>query len=251
MRFLKVLAAVLFGAVIVLMAVAYFVSDPRPEGAPGPRADALASKMEAAVHKDAWDATGAVKWSFFEQHHYVWDRSRGVVEVRWGDTRVLLRTADKTGLVWGKDGAVTGADAQQALDAAYKYWINDSFWLNPVAKFRDPGVELSLVTEEDGQEGLLVTYTSGGVTPGDAYLWNVDPDGLPVRWRMWVSIIPIGGISVTWENWVELGTGALISTEHEGAGQTMTFITDLAGAETLEGLEGVNPALFDSLFQGS
>ncbi|MGB5813443.1 MAG: hypothetical protein WBG86_23105 [Polyangiales bacterium] len=249
MRVLKVMAVVLFGAVIVLMGAAYFASEPRPEGEPGPAADALASKMEAAIHKDAWDRTGAVKWSFFDKHHYVWDRTRGVVEARWGETRVLLRTADKSGLVWNTDGAVTGDEATSALDSAYKYWINDSFWLNPAAKLRDPGVVLSVVAEEDGQEGLLVSYGSGGVTPGDAYLWNVDPDGLPVRWRMWVSIIPIGGLSVTWENWVELSTGALIATEHEGGGRMMTFISDLAGAETLTDLEGVDPAMFEPLFE--
>lgn len=249
MRFLKILAAVLFGAVIVLMGVAWYVSDPRPEGVAGPAADALATKMENAVHKDAWERTGAVKWSFFEQHHYVWDRARGLVEVKWGETRVLMRTADKTGLVFGKDGAITGPDAESALDRAYAFWINDSFWLNPVAKLRDPGVTLSLVTEDDGQEGLLVSYSSGGVTPGDAYLWNVDPDGLPVRWRMWVSIIPIGGITTTWENWVELDTGALVATEHEAVGQVMTFITNVAGAETLEQLEGVDPSLFAPLTQ--
>lgn len=249
MRFLKILAAVLFGAVIVLMGAAYFMSDPRPEGTPGPEAEAMATKMETAVRKDAWERTGAVRWSFFDEHHYVWDRVRGLVEVKWGDTRVLLRTADKTGLAWGKNGAITGADLESALDRAYAFWINDSFWLNPVAKLRDPGVTLGTVTEDDGQVGLLVSYTSGGVTPGDAYLWNVDPDGLPIRWRMWVSIIPIGGISTTWENWVELGTGALIAKEHEAAGRILTFITNVEGAETLDQLEGIDPSLFAPLFQ--
>ncbi|MEM7135563.1 MAG: hypothetical protein AAF500_03240 [Myxococcota bacterium] len=249
MGFLKVVGAVLVGAVVLLMGVAFFASEPRPTGSPGPDAEALATKMEKAINKEAWDRTGAVRWSFFEQHHYVWDRVRRVVEVQWGETRVLLRTDDKTGLAWGKDGAITGEDADAALERAYKFWINDSFWLNPVAKLRDPGVTLSTVTEADGQEGLLVSYSSGGVTPGDAYLWNVDPDGLPVRWRMWVSIIPIGGISVTWENWVELSTGALVATEHEGGGRVMTFLTNVAGAETLEALDGANASLFDPLFQ--
>lgn len=249
MRFLKILAAILFGLVILLMGLAWYASDPRPEGVGGPAADAMAAKMEAAVNKDAWERTGAVTWSFFEEHHYVWDRTRDVVEVKWGDTRVLLRTADKTGLVYGKDGAITGADAESALTRAYGFWINDSFWLNPVAKLRDPGVTLSIVTEDDGQEGLLVSYGSGGVTPGDAYLWNIDPDGLPIRWRMWVSIIPIGGITTTWENWIKLSTGALIATEHEAGGRVLTFLTNVAGAETLEGLEGVDAATFAPLFQ--
>ena len=73
----------------------YSLNDPRPEGQPGPEADALARSMEAAVDKEAWDRTGAVRWSFFEQHHYVWDRERDLVELRWGDSRALFRTAIK------------------------------------------------------------------------------------------------------------------------------------------------------------
>ncbi len=249
MRIFKILAAVLLVGLVVVIGAAYFMSEPRPEGQPAPEADELARKMERAVNKEAWDRTGAVRWSFFGEHHYVWDRKRGLVEVRWGDTRVLLRTADKTGRVWTNDEEVTGDDAQSALETAYRFWINDSFWLNPVAKLFDPGVKREIVTEDDGEKGLLVSYTSGGVTPGDAYLWYVDENGLPVRWRMWVSIIPVGGVSMTWTSWTELSTGALISTEHEGGRKMITFITNLEGAEDLEAL-GVSPDLFDPLFQG-
>jgi hypothetical protein len=203
--------------------------------------------MEAAVRKDAWDETGAVRWSFFEQHHYVWDRDRDLVELQWGDSRALFRTGDQTGRVWSGGTEQMGADAEEALRAAYSYWINDSFWLNPVVKFFDPGVERSLVKLDDGRDALLVSYTSGGVTPGDAYLWIPGPDGMPASWRMWVQIIPIGGIETTWEGWTELSTGAKVSTQHEGWGRLMTFISNVEGAETLDAL-GVEPGLFDPLF---
>jgi hypothetical protein len=202
--------------------------------------------MEAAVNKEAWDRTGAVRWSFFDRHHYVWDRKRGRVELRWGDSRALFRTEDQTGRVWHNDVEQAGADAKEALGTAYAYWINDSFWLNPIVKLFDPGVERSLVELDDGRDALLVSYTSGGVTPGDAYLWIPGPGGAPEAWRMWVQIIPIGGIKTTWEGWTELGTGAKISTQHRGWGRLMTFITDVQGAETLEAL-GVDAGLFDPL----
>ncbi|MGB5697523.1 MAG: hypothetical protein WBM46_17860 [Polyangiales bacterium] len=248
MRAFKILLAVLILGALALVAVGYSLSEPRPDGRPGPEADALAHSMEAAVHKDAWDRTGAVRWSFFEQHHYVWDRERGWVELRWGKSRALFRTADQSGRVWRDGTEQTGEDADEALRAAYAYWINDSFWLNPVVKFFDPGVERSLVELEDGHHALLVSYTSGGVTPGDAYLWIPGPDGLPEAWRMWVRIIPIGGIETTWEGWVELSTGAKVATQHEGWGRLMTFINNVAGAENLEAL-GVEPGLFDPLLQ--
>jgi len=247
MRAFKILAAILILGLLAIVAVGYSLNDPRPEGQPGPEADALASSMEAAVDKDAWDRTGAVRWSFFEQHHYVWDRERDLVELRWGDSRALFRTADQSGRVWRKGTEQTGADAEEALRAAYAYWINDCFWLNPVVKFFDPGVERSLVTLDDGVDALLVSYTSGGVTPGDAYLWIPGPNGMPASWRMWVQIIPIGGIETTWEGWTELATGAKVSTQHEGWGRMMTFISNVAGAENLEALD-VEPGLFAPLF---
>ena len=246
MRAFKILGAILVLGVVAIVVVIYSMNEPRPEGAPGPEADALARSMEAAVDKEAWDRTGAVRWSFFEQHHYVWDRERGLVEIRWGDSRALFRTADRTGRVWREGEEQSPEDAEEAIKTAYAYWINDSFWLNPVVKLFDPGVERSLVELDDGRRALLVTYTSGGVTPGDAYLWIPGPDGLPEAWRMWVQIIPIGGIEVSWAGWTELSTGAKVSTQHEGWGHSMTFITNLEGAESLDAL-GVEPGLFDSI----
>ncbi len=243
MRAFQILGVILILGILAVAAAIYSMNEPRPEGTPGPEADALAHAMEAAVNKEAWDRTGAVKWSFFEQHHYVWDRERGLVEIRWGDSRALFRTSDQTGRVWSKGEEQSPEDAEEALRTAYSYWINDSFWLNPVVKYFDPGVERSLVKLEDGRDALLVSYSSGGVTPGDAYLWIPGADGLPEAWRMWVQIIPVGGIEVTWEGWKDLSTGAKVSTEHEGWGRLMTFITNVEGAENLEAL-GVEPDLF-------
>jgi hypothetical protein len=248
MRAFKILAAILILGLLGLAVLGYSFNEPRPEGQPGPEADALARSMEAAVDKDAWDRTGAVRWSFFERHHYVWDRDRDLVELRWGDSRALFRTGDRTGRAWHSGSEQTGEDSTEALSAAYAYWINDSFWLNPVVKFFDPGVERSSVKLDDGRDALLISYRSGGVTPGDAYLWIPGDHGLPEAWRMWVQIIPIGGIETSWEGWTELATGAKVSTQHEGWGRMMTFISNVEGAESLEALS-VDVELFDPLIQ--
>jgi hypothetical protein len=36
--------------------------------------------------------------------------------------------------------------------------------------------------------------------PGDSYVVR-RPKLQPKAWRMWVSIIPVGGLETTWEDW--------------------------------------------------
>ncbi len=54
--------------------------------------------------------------------------------------------------------------------------------------------ERRLVKTKTNKDALLVTYTSGGTTPGDSYLWHLDASGKPESYQMWVSILPIGGL---------------------------------------------------------
>jgi len=112
--------------------------------------------------------------------------------------------------------ALAGDEAQDIIRKAWEFWCNDSFWLNAPAKIFDAGVKRSVVELEDGKQGLMATYTSGGITPGDSYLWKLDDNGLPTGYKMWVNIIPIGGVEFSWEKWNTLPTGAQISTFHDG-----------------------------------
>ena len=200
--------------VLVLFSVYLIYNESKPVGQSGPEADALANKMFMAINKNAWDSTAIIQWTFKGMHDFVWDKDRNLVKVSWDDKVVLLDTKSVSGKAFENGVEVSADKADKLVKAAWSYFCNDSFWLNAPAKAFDPGTERSIVKLEDGGNALMVTYTSGGVTPGDSYLWILDENGLPKSWKMWVSIIPIGGIEFTWENWMDLSTGARIASLH-------------------------------------
>lgn len=238
---------VVFGVFVGLgIAAGVWAHEPLPKGETGPAADALAREIEAYANPEAWAETRAVQWTFRGVNRHLWDRDRSLVRVISGDKVAWLRLADRTGVVEQDGVRIEHHRARRDLDAAYARWVNDSFWLNPLVKLFDPGTRRELVPGENG--GLLVIYSSGGVTPGDAYLWEVGPDGAPIAWRMWVQIIPIGGVRTTWEGWITLSTGARISTAHQGFIGTLE-LSDVKGARSLEAL-GFDEDPFAVLFEG-
>lgn len=213
-----------------------------PDGAAGPAADELARKMERAVRAEAWRRTGAVAWVFAGKNRHLWDRTRHFSQVEWGEHRAVIDLGTRRGRAWASGRELAGDDARAILDGAHAKWVNDSFWLNPAVKAFDDGVVRRLVPDpEGGLHQLLVEYTSGGRTPGDRYLWILAADGTPRAWRMWTSNLPVKGTEASWDRWVELSTGARVSTLHK----TPVFeleLTEVRGAGTLaELVPGADP----------
>lgn len=229
--------AVVLGAGLAITIAA--VSEDRPTGETGTAADALAQKTEAAVNLEAWKRTGAVEWTFGGRRRHLWDRARGYTRMTSDDLTVWLDLTTKKGTARKADQPLSGEALQEALDSCWAAWVNDAFWLNPIAKLRDDGVTLSVV-DRDGDSALLASYGSGGLTPGDAYLWFLGENGRPVRWQMWTSNIPVGGTPSSWEGWVELPTGAWISTQH-ALGPATLELGDVKGAATLAELYEDDP----------
>lgn len=243
MRRILLWTVAFFGLIILAAVVAGLIyNEPLPKGKEGPEADALAHKMLTAIDKAAWDTTGAVQWTFAGKHDFLWDRARNFVEVKWGEKAVLLNTQTLGGRAWRKEVELSGEDKDIVLKQAWSLFCNDSFWLNAPAKVFDPGTKRSLVTLEDGSQGLLISYTSGGVTPGDAYLWILNDKGLPLKWKMWVKIIPIGGLGTTWENWITLPSGAKLASSHKN-GTLGLEISNIKGAVHLMDLIQDDPFL--------
>lgn len=227
----------LIGVVFVLFAVGLWLDKPMPEGYGSPQdADRLARKVQATVNLAEWDSTGAIQWTFAGMNRHLWDRERGYAEVRWGNTRVLVDLNTQRGVAYENGGEQIGQGATELVKQAYSMWVNDAFWLNPVAKFFDEGTTRELVKWEDGSTGLMVHYNSGGVTPGDSYGWELGPDNKPTGWHMWVSVLPVGGLYASWEDWQQLSTGAWMATAHKFGPVGGTMITDAKAAPTLEEL---------------
>lgn len=198
----------------------------------GARADSLANKIMAATAYTAWQRTAVVGWTFAGKNKHIWDRERKLSRVEWGKYVVLFDHTTMQGKAWEDGEAVEGEALANLIDKAWDAWANDSFWLNPFEKLYDKGTERAYVKTDEGSDALLITYTSGGNTPGDSYLWIVDATGLPIAVKMWVSIIPIKGLNVSWEDWQTLQTGAKAASKHKMSLITLE-LTDLKAAASM------------------
>jgi len=219
MKILKGLLILLLILVVAgFIAVKYFSED-KPQGKDGAEADALANSMMIALNKPAFDSIPLLGFTFFRgKNHYLWDKKRERAIISWGENKVVIDLKSQEFASFVNDSKVEGDAAQKLKDKAWAIWCNDSFWLMAPYKVFDPGTKRSVVQTEGGKTGLLIDYSSGGVTPGDSYLWILDENNRPTAWKMWTSIIPVKGIGSTWEDWTDIN-GAIISLKHKIAGK--------------------------------
>lgn len=239
----------LYGVAIILLILtaAYFIFNEKlPVGKNTKQADELATKMLTALNKPAWDSTSTVAWTSTGGHDFVWDKKHEFVQVKWGKNDVLLNLKEwNKGKAFIEGKAIIDAELDVLRGKAWSIFCNDSFWLIAPYKVFDAGVSRSIVKSEDGSDALLVSYASGGVTPGDSYLWILDKTGVPKSYKMWVKIIPIGGVPATWENWKTTKTGAVIATNHK-LGPVDLIIENLRTGRDLQEI-AMNVDLFDKI----
>ena len=225
-KLLKILGII----VVIIMAaltICYFVfNESLPQGQSGAEADAMAKRMMAAMNYEAWEATETVSWTFRGGHDYEWNKVDDVVTVRWDEHEVVLNTDTQSGIV-SNGGNYSFEEVNGLVQTAIDFFNNDSFWLAAPFKAFDPGTERSIVTLKDGRKGLMVTYTSGGSTPGDSYVWVLDENDRPSSVKMWVSILPLGGMEFTWENYITLSSGAMVAKDHILGGGMNVELTNI------------------------
>ena len=231
MKFIKyIIYVLLFLGLLAFVALKYFSED-KPIGQGGAEADQLANLVLEELNKNAFDTIPMIRFEFFGgTNKYLWDKQNERVIVEWSDNKVELDLNSMAFLSY-KDGVkLEGDQAYKLKEAAWSKWCNDSFWLIAPYKIFDKGTQRTIVEieKEIGTKGLLVEYASGGVTPGDAYLWILDENNRPMGWKMWTKIIPLQGMYTSWENWEEFD-GAILSTGHKLAGKVRQLENVKAG----------------------
>lgn len=203
--------------ILLLLASGYFILNEKlPTGENPAKADELAKKMMKALNKSAWDSTNVIAWTHKERHQFVWDKRNEFVQVKWDKNEVLLNLKEwNKGKAFSEGKEITDGQLDVLRGKAWSIFCNDSFWLIAPYKVFDEGVTRKIVKNKDGSEALLASYASGGVTPGDSYLWMIDTNGIPKAYKLWVKVLPIGGVSATWENWKTTETGVIIAQNHK------------------------------------
>lgn len=216
-KLLKIIGILLLILVVGFGVIFAIYNEPLPEGRSGPEADALAQKMLNSLNYEKYKNTRFIEWSFRNaSHFYQWDRANAKVEVQWDEYRVNLDLIAPFSSIGYKNGKRLNANENKdVVEDAIDFYNNDSFWLVAPYKVFDSGTKREIVTLEDGSDGLLVTFSSGGSTPGDSYLWILQPSGFPKSFKIWAKIIPIGGVEATWDEWLVTDSGAFLPKSHE------------------------------------
>ena len=198
-KLILVVLILLIGTVFSIGVLIFVLDERLPESQGVQEGLRLAEKMSKAMNKPAYDSVSFISWQY-GSHHYDWNKKEDSVKVIWADFEVNVSTQALEGMAYQGGVILLGDQNKEVVEKAIRYFNNDSFWLVAPYKLYDPGVLLRSVSLPMGH-GLMVTYTQGGATPGDTYLWMLDENYFPRAWKMWVKMLPAGGIKSEWMGW--------------------------------------------------
>ncbi len=158
----------------------------------------------------------------FEAKHR-WDLRNARSRIAWtdkaGDRHEAWLDVDAKTAVGTKNGQlVAGLEAETLTEAAYRRYINDTYWLLMPLKLFDPGTSVEF--EDKVTIGgttyqiLRLSFDDVGLTPGDVYRLYIDDGGFRIHgWQMLLQGRKDRPSYVTWEDYKPVGP-LLISHRH-------------------------------------
>lgn len=201
-----------------------------PVGQPGEAAEKLAQKMIKAADYEKWQSTAAVTFVFRGDDRVFWDKKRKLIEVQFKKKTVQFSELTGKSLCFEGERRLLD-ECSELTQAAVKRFYNHTFWLNPVFHIQSPGAERALVVNPDvsgaEREKLLVSFKSGGSTPGDSYLFTADEEGKIADMRMWVSILTIKGMRAVFSDYRMTETGVRVANQHKLSGLVSVDLSEV------------------------
>ena len=175
----------------------------------------MVDTIKSFINYEHFSKTDYISWTFKKRHHFKWYKNKSLCEVYWKNIKVKLDLNNqKNSLVYISENLINNSESKTYIKKAIKLFNNDSFWLVAPFKIEDEGTVLK-TTVIDNKKALMVTYTKGGTTPGDTYVWLFDEKGNPKSFKMWVDLIPIGGLEASWNDWILTDSKIKLPTVHK------------------------------------
>ena len=193
----------------------FIIHEKEPVGISSREADHMAQEMHDALGGPYWDSLPMISWRFMGQNTYVWDKVNHDVRYESGGQVTVFNTKTLEGKSKNNGKILKEKELEKAIDQAWKSFCNDGFWAFAPFQITDPSITRSIVKVKDGRSGLKIKYNSGGVTPGDSYVWFLNPSNRPESFKIWVNILPIGGLEFEWSDWILLDDKIQIALERK------------------------------------
>ena len=174
----------------------------------------------------------------FEARHR-WDIKNGRSRIRWADKagdrfEAWLDVGTKNAVGTKNGTLVSGAEQAALSAAAYRRYINDTYWLMMPLKLFDPGTTL-IAEDKETVDGVLyqilrLSFDDVGLTPGDVYRLYIDDGGFRIHgWQMRLQGRSDRPSYVTWEDYRPVGP-LLLSHRHRIEGTARQILIEDAQA---------------------
>ena len=201
---------------ILFFSFIYFkYNEPLPNAKYDDSTQLMVDTIKTFINYEHFSKTDYISWTFKKRHHFKWYKNKSLCDVYWKNIKVKLDLNNqKNSLVYINENLINTTESKTYIKKAIKLFNNDSFWLVAPFKIEDEGTVLKTAVI-DNKKALMVTYTRGGTTPGDTYVWLFDEKGNPKSFKMWVNLIPIGGLEASWNEWILTDSKIKLPTVHK------------------------------------